>query len=90
MKTKENLQKLMQPVEIKTDNNVDLSIQTVTPYVYEGKIRVICPKQVCLLIEGELLIDDERFGAYSEPVLLDKEGAKQLMEELKKFIETPF
>jgi hypothetical protein len=77
----------MKPTEIETRTDKRLYVQTVKPYIEEGKARTLCPEEFCLLIEGELSTGDDRIEEFSETVLIDKEGAEQLMEELKKFIE---
>ncbi|MDR0682031.1 MAG: hypothetical protein LBG15_09330 [Dysgonamonadaceae bacterium] len=78
----------MKPVTIKTDGDTSLSVQTVTPIVNAGKIKRICPKQLCLLIEGETYTDKAQ--PFCQPVFLDREGVEQLIEELQDFINIPF
>ena len=38
------------PRQIETDSDVSLSVQTVTPFIDNGKIKTICGKRLCLLI----------------------------------------
>jgi hypothetical protein len=78
------------PVVIDTDSEMTLSVQTVEPYIDHGKIKTLCPKRFCLLLEGELYSEDGQMETFTEPVLLDRTGATQLLEELEKFISTPF
>jgi len=83
-------------VEIKTTSELTLTTQTVTPFINEGKIKRICPKEFCILVtieENHLFAsEDENLEDkfYNIPILLDKEGVKQLYDELEKFINTPF
>jgi hypothetical protein len=80
----------MKPTVIDTVGDIQLSVQTVTPFIDEGKIKHICPKEFCLLIEGGTYDRKEREIPFSHPVFLDKDGALQLIEELQKFVNTPF
>jgi hypothetical protein len=82
--------KLMKPTVIKTESDNTLTVRTVTPYINDGKVKQILKKEFCLLIEEESYNEDGSVENSHKLVLLDKEGAKQLIGELTEFIQTPF
>jgi hypothetical protein len=71
----------MKTTRIKTVDDITLSTQTVTPVINNGKTQTVCRKEFCLLIEDE--------SELCVSVLLNKEGAKQLIGELDTFIQLP-
>jgi hypothetical protein len=99
--TKKTIEKKMRIVAVKqkinevtviktTEDDIKLSVQTVTPSINYGKMSRVLEKEFCLLIEGEIYNSSGDTEILCEPVFLGKEGAKQLLKELKKFIKIPF
>jgi len=80
----------MKPIVIKTENEIRISVQTVSPIVECGKTKSFDKKNFCLLIEGEIFRENEEPEEFIEPILLGKDGAKQLINELQKFLQTNF
>ena len=81
--------KEIKPVVIPTDCDVTLSVQTVNPIIDNGKIQKILPNELCLLVEGGIYSENDIIE-FCEPVLLRREGAKKLFDELEKFLMIPF
>ena len=77
-------------MKIQTENDITLSVQIVNPYIDEGKVKIMRPRELCLVIEGSLFLEDGTEVEFCEPVLLNKDGAKQLLDEIEGFVITPF
>jgi len=65
-----------------------LTVDTENQCFMNGKNIVKHFKELCLLVETPIYhVEDDDEETVSIPVLLDKEGAKQLIEELELFIK---
>ena len=75
------------PVVIDTTCDMRLSVQTVTPYLDDGKTRQTLKEEFCLLVEGELYQHGSNINI-CVPVTLNLKGALDLGRELDTFIIT--
>ena len=81
----------MKPVNIKTDGDNGLSVQTVYPYIDNGKRKERLPKRICLLVTYNICDEsDGDIKTCEESVILDYDGVFQLIKELQEFINAPF
>jgi len=80
----------MKPIEIKTESDLTLTVQTVTPYIKDGNIRRMCQREFCMLVtigEDFIVANDTDDGiTYEIPILLNINGATQLIKYLELYV----
>ena len=67
----------MKPVRIKTVGNTSLFLKRVKGSISNDIANPTSPNTLCLLVEG---------GEYIEAAYLDKEGVRQLINELFRYL----